>query len=484
MKANLQSRSAAPRTAHPSSGAGLLSRHIMPKPVRFLARALTKGLCALALGSALAGNWLAAAPAPRPRAVAPLMPLTVTKSGEGVVTPGFLGTSLRPEGSAILVKAAPVTGYLFHSWSGSVSSTAPTLRFTLKAGTNLRANFVLNPFPAVRGCYSGIFSGDGPAGSLSLSLLPSGAFTAKLKVAGVPYPFFGTMSPEGTFHGNVPRPGRRPLVVDLALDVANGTGALAGTVTDGAAASQISGERAMADAGGSAPLANRYTILLPANYNDPSQPEGVGFATLSLDEFGAARLAGVLGDGTPVTGSANVTQSGALFLHLTPAGGRGMLQGRLVFADEPGVSDLHGSVRWVKPPSPGGQYPAGFDATLDAVGSAYTAPAPGELALDLPPGPDHLQFSLGCGNLRDPINKVGTLGADGHLTISSPGADRLAVTVNNTTGYVSGTFLDPVTHVPRALRGVLFQKRNIAAGVFRGTTESGYFNLMPFSAAD
>ena len=411
------------------------------------------------------------------RSVRYLTPLTVTKTGEGVVTSGFLGTSLRTPCAPVTVKAVPAAGYLFRNWSGVVNSSTPNITFTVAVGSALQANFVRNPFPAVRGGYSGLVTGAGPGGSIALTLQPTGVFSAKLKLDGAQLSLSGTVGVDGIFHGTIPRSGRSALAVDLALDVSNGTGALSGTISDGDTVSEINGERSLADSGSNVPHAGKYTLWLPGSEDGTALPGGDGTATLTVDDKGVAALAGTLGDGTAVTASAPLTQSGALFLQLAPYSGEGMLQGRLVLADEPGQSDLYGTVRWVKPASGGAFYPAGFDTSLELFGSEYLAPAPGQLVLPLPIAANNLSVALGGGNLRNPIIKTATLAVTGRVTVTAPGPDRLAININSATGYLSGTFVDPANGAARVFKGVVFQKQGLGAGEFRGVNKSGSFLL-------
>ncbi len=405
-----------------------------------------------------------------------LTPLVVTKTGEGTVSAGFLGTSLRTPGTALTVKATPAAGYLFHDWSGSVSSTSPSITFTMDAGMSLEANFIPNPFPAVRGSYSGFITGSGPQGSIAYSLAASGAFTAKLKLDGAAYALSGSLSADGVFHGSIARPHAAALTVDLALDLS--TGALSGTIADGANVSQLGAERSMYDVLGSVPLAGRYTVLLPAGAGEASLPAGDGSATVKIDAKGAAVFTGTLGDGTAFTATATVTETGALYVQTAPYAGSGTLEGRLAFAETPGVSDFDGLLHWTNPAAPAAAfYPEGFETDIAAVASHYVAPTAGELILALPATTGNAVAGLGGGNLRTWITKTATLAAGPRFTVTTPGVDRLAVTFNSATGALTGKFTDPSTGAARTIKGAVLQTQNLAAGAFRGTKQSGFFRL-------
>ena len=67
--------------------------------------------------------------------------LSVTVSGLGDVTAGFLGTSPREIGASYTVTATPATGQRFSGWSGSIASTSNTISFTMAEGIHLQAVF-------------------------------------------------------------------------------------------------------------------------------------------------------------------------------------------------------------------------------------------------------------------------------------------------------------------------------------------------------
>lgn len=68
-------------------------------------------------------------------------PLTVTVSGPGTVTSGFDGTTTRDIGASYTLTARPQRGHTFTGWTGSISSTAPTITFTMTVGFSVQANF-------------------------------------------------------------------------------------------------------------------------------------------------------------------------------------------------------------------------------------------------------------------------------------------------------------------------------------------------------
>jgi len=68
-------------------------------------------------------------------------PLTVTIVGSGEVTKGFNGTTSRDVGATYTITAKSQAGHRFKGWTGSITSSAPTITFTMVEGFDLQANF-------------------------------------------------------------------------------------------------------------------------------------------------------------------------------------------------------------------------------------------------------------------------------------------------------------------------------------------------------
>jgi len=67
--------------------------------------------------------------------------LTVIVSGSGDVPKGFAGTTSREIGATYTLTAKPKRGSRFTGWTGSVTSSAPTITFAMAAGFSVQANF-------------------------------------------------------------------------------------------------------------------------------------------------------------------------------------------------------------------------------------------------------------------------------------------------------------------------------------------------------
>ncbi|MFO1512654.1 MAG: Ig-like domain-containing protein [Verrucomicrobiota bacterium] len=83
--------------------------------------------------------------------------LSLTKNGQGTVTPDLNNTTL-VIGQSYTVTATPATGYEFSGWTGSIVSSSPTLTFVMASNLVLQANFVGTPFAAASATYNGLFN--------------------------------------------------------------------------------------------------------------------------------------------------------------------------------------------------------------------------------------------------------------------------------------------------------------------------------------
>src|SRR5205823_434562 len=111
-----------------------------------------------------------------------LSPLTVTVSGPGTVTAGYLGTTMQQTGATITLTATPVRGSFFDRWTGDIESLSPTITFEQDANITLKANFIANPFSSLAATYSGLITpgagGFADAGSFSATVTTTGGLTA------------------------------------------------------------------------------------------------------------------------------------------------------------------------------------------------------------------------------------------------------------------------------------------------------------------
>jgi hypothetical protein len=429
----------------------------------------------------------------------------VVLTGSTSVTFSPLDNDSDPNGFSLTIDSVSQPGLGNVTWTDSTVTYTPNINFKSFAGadsftytvddgfeTATAEIIVGNPFYLQKGNFAGTLTNSG-GGYVTLTTTASGGFTGKLRLGstGASYSMHGTFATDGTWSGTV-----GGLALSLQFDVNELTGLAFGeyNITGTYDSNDFTIYHALYNSSTNpAPEAGKYTLLLPAvSGTDPTVPSGTGFATITVTEAGSVSIAGILADGTPfsdgvyITGGANgLSNNFPLYVSLgynIP----GSLTGSLTFEDIPGVSDFDGSLAWLKPAQTGNPklYPNGFSTSLAAVGSRYTEPPLGTLALNLAVTSPNASILL-----TEPdfpvsvyhqlfISRSSTAGTD-HVLVANPGADALTLSINASSGAFTGSFIDPLTASQVSIKGALLHKQTRAAGFFLSPTQSGNAAIWP-----
>jgi hypothetical protein len=229
-----------------------------------------------------------------------------------------------------------------------------------------------------------------------------------------------------------------------------------------------------------------FTMLMPSEDGRlTSEPGGDGWATLKGSSDGVLSVSGVLGDGTKFTETSYLSETGeaAIYANLyktTPE--RGYIGGKLVFRDQPEVSDFDGKLQWTKfADSRETIYKQRFDISVWAIGSKYVAPGKGSPAL---PGIErpyyNAELSLIGANAPGPVNGalervISWLGTN-ELVYYGP--EKLSGSATPATGQVQGSYTVPSTKAVIGFSGVVLQKQGIAGGVFVHESKAGALRIL------
>jgi hypothetical protein len=397
--------------------------------------------------------------------------LTLSVSGTGTVS-GATNAQVLEVGRGYQLTATAGAGFLFSNWTGTASSAAPTLRFLMESNMALQANFVPNPFLRVSGQFNGLFYETnevrhGSSGDFKLLVTTSGRYTGSLRLGGRRYAAAGKLDLEGKATNVIIRLGTNSLTVHWAVDL-HGLDQLTGTVSDGQWLASLLGDRAIFNAATNpAPLAARYTLVLPGS--DPTNSPGDGWGTLRVTTSGLGVFAGSVADGTRLTRSVPVSKNGAWPLYVPLYALHGSLLGWVQFDTNAPSDDLTGLVDWMKPSFPTARfYPGGLTNQTTLTGSRYLAPVTTtNRVLDL----TNAVLVLNGGNLSQNCTNEIVLAANNRVTNASPNKLSVALSLGN--GLFKGTFTD--TNVSRTVNfsGALLQKSSRGAGCFLGTNLSG-----------
>jgi hypothetical protein len=290
------------------------------------------------------------------------------------------------------------------------------------------------------------------------------------------------LQPDGTATFPINRAGLTPLACQLALDLA-GSERITGTIIADGVTLLCALDRAVFDAKTNpcllAAIDPKTGKRMPTPYTmalqrDPTRaadhfPAGHGFGVATVKPDGSVRFAGTLGDNTPGSQSSLVSKTGGWPFHAVLYRSGGVLTGDLFFRETPTVSDLDGTLTWIKPPPPGtapipptATYPAGFTGRTEVVGARYVKTQP------IGPAPGTVTF--GGGGLT-PLAPVGVaIDANGTFT-GGPTGFSLRFTAG--TGLFNGTFLEPGATKARSFRGALLQKTGRGYSEFGGAPLTG-----------
>jgi hypothetical protein len=236
-------------------------------------------------------------------------------------------------------------------------------------------------------------------------------------------------------------------------------------------------------------------MLLPSEAGwGEVEPGGDGWALVTVGADGRIAVTGRLGDGSPLTetsflsarfGAPDPVHEAALFAEpYRPIPERGWVGGRIVFRDQPGVSDFDGRFRWVKfPDSREVLYPLGFDRSVWGLGSRYVRPVTPRILTQLADVFHNAELSLigptapGSGAATGALDRVLTWQANNRIVHYGP--ETLAASATPGTGAVAGSFTDPATRRVVRFHGVAFQKQGLAAGTFVNGAKSGALRILP-----
>jgi len=398
--------------------------------------------------------------------------LTITTTGPGAVSPNYNGRML-VIGKEYRVTAIPKSGYVFGGWSGGFVTNTPLLPFFMKSNLVLQANFVTNPFFPFKGVYRGLFqAGSGVAlassGAITLTTTAQGAFSGSLRMAEGSHSFSGRFDPNtGAASAIVARSHSSLLSVQLRLDLTQGSDRITGWITNAMWSATLAADRGVFDGRNRvAPQAGLFTLVLPGDFNSPTNPPGDSYGLVKVGGNGDLHLTGVLADGTRISQSSAVSKAGLWPLFAPLNSGLGALLSWVGFTNATGY-DLTGVCVWTKANQPAAKrYPGPFTVFTNLFGSVYTAPKNGRI-LNL------TNASAAFNSLSLPRNFTNTLrlGANNRVTNSS--ANRLNLSFAAASGALNGRVVDPNTSASFPFNGVVLQKQRQARGFFLTSAASG-----------
>jgi cyclophilin family peptidyl-prolyl cis-trans isomerase len=421
-------------------------------------------------------------------------PLHYTNVGSGTVSGATNGQSFEI-GRFLTLTAKPAPGYLFAGWTGSFTYSPATARFPMFSNAKLTATFVPDPFPELKGTWSGLFfnpiTPSQPEGAITFSVSGKGRLSGKVNILGRTLPFSGSLDPFGEANVLIAAASVAPAFnvppdwyLRFKLDDTNRTETVFGP-SDGTGFPYIwnqdpfhgFGSRLSVNKVRPGTLANpsafagKYTLAIDGG--DPmTQPAGTSYGAVTVNPTGTARFVGSLADGTPFTQSAPVAANGQWPFHSGLYGGRGAMSGWVGFDFNNPSSDLQGAMRWRKiAPQPGKPYPNGFRFAPALTGSRYTAPPANDRVLT---GLTDGVLALTGPNLSDSglTNNV-SLMPNNTVVNRDPSTNKLSFTLTKPSGLFGGTVRPERESRVVTYKGTVLQKQGYGVGYYLSTNFSG-----------
>jgi hypothetical protein len=418
----------------------------------------------------LAGN---AAEVSRLITYVPVWPLSVQIAGGGSVSPNLHGKLLEI-GKKYALSAKPSAGNLFSNWTGGVFTNRASFSFVMESNLLLQANFIPNPFLPLKGTYNGLARRStavelSTAGYITLTTTAAGKYSGKLTMGGKALALAGTFNLDKSLAKSLPRAGTTPLNVALQLST---EGMVTGSVSDGSFSAEILANKSPFSSTNGCPWEAKYTVCLPGEPGDDSQPAGHSYGIVTVDRSGNVSFTGWLADGTavPVSQKTTISAGGHWPLYVPLHKGSGMLLSWMHFTNQ-AASDISGVVHWSKPPVANARYyPAGFIQETEMVGSRYIPPSADLEVLSWVQG--FADFS-GC-------NPGASFSTEIFLYQGvSAGTNKMTLKWDRAKGTCTGTIGFPGQTRTTPFQGVVFGKLARAYGYFLGTNCSGAVVLRP-----
>jgi uncharacterized repeat protein (TIGR03803 family) len=306
------------------------------------------------------------------------------------------------------------------------------------------------------------------SGKISVSLLESGAFSGHLINGTRRSGFSGQFNPDtgsATVTATDPTSSSISVSLSLQVEMTPGQAAISGTATIGGVIGQLTAYPAGPNPLSPAQGTRRYNLVMPGATNQADGPQGYSWMTASLNHQGILTLAAVLADHTKLSQSMQILENGYYPVYMTFDYGQGVFAGWLQFTQSTVSSGL---MVWSKP-SGRPEYPGGFTILTNATGYAYSPPAPGQSALNLPNGTG--QFVVAGVNPGVTVITNLTLSANGRK-LSSP-TNELEINIQDATGVFNGSFVAPAIGRKVSVSGVVLQGVEQALGWCMFEDQSG-----------
>ncbi len=344
----------------------------------------------------------------------------------------------------------------------------------------------------IDGTYQGLLLHDNSAtpeespypGRLTVKLTKTGRLSAKLEYRGLTHTFSGKLAPELILEQTIVRKkNQSPLSLRLQFDPSELqlVARVSEPVGPGIFASDTTMKLHRFDTKQNpAPQVGSYTARFNAAPGSGG-PTAPGYALVSISKSGAVKATGKLPDGTITTFGALVGADGSVAcydpLYKLAHPYAGHLAGPISIDQAGGLLAVSGSVEWNKPPQTSGVlWKTGLRQIRQVEGSAYIHPGRGQRALETTAADGATTFeSFGTNLFTNALH----LTTANRFVVDVPDTKKLSLKLQTNSGFVSGSFYDPVLRKARKLSGVLLQAQAEFNGFYLHDTDAGEWFAAP-----
>jgi Divergent InlB B-repeat domain len=419
-------------------------------------------------------------------------------TGQGSIA-GLSGSKTLNIGENYLVTAKPSPGWFLENWTdgaGNILSQQASFHYQETNEQVLTANFVPNPFVEAQGDYIGLFydtnNGVSPvsAGAVALTVDAEGGFSGEFRLGAKSYPLSGQFELASNYaegdlvavnHNRAIRNGLPPFLFDLQLNVDTnledpGAGLLGGslaTFTDFSEqqtlwSSFFMAKRSSYDSNDIPPGLDNI-VIPPLDPTGVSGPGGDSFGAATVAKTGGVGFVLNLADGTTPTVSfaSALAADGSAPFYAYLYGGQGVMLGwfdlSATNAESPGLS-------WLKLPTAGKYYPAGFFTNPPAFVSRYIPPGPGTNIF----GANQVAFTAEGANLASNVTAVADFNyVKNTFSVPAPDSSKLSLKFAPATGLITGTFMPLRGKPATTFKAAFIPAQTNAVGFFSSTNETG-----------
>jgi hypothetical protein len=407
-----------------------------------------------------------------------------------VQTTGGVATKWSAKGLPPGLSIHPTTGVISGVPTASGEFDQIVLTATNAAGQSTSVVYQINIAdfaPLAQGSFTGILNRDGTlnvnetgglGARVDLKVMSNASYTGKVIIGKTSIPVSGTLNtaPANPIGQSVFNYKGVALTLDFALNATTGT--LTGTLTGGAL---LDGAR----------LVTSMTItglhhfsLIKSNAATPTEPEGTGYGSITVQANGSVVVNGKAADGSSFTSSGSLGSNGEVFVYQALYTALGTLNGELSIASNDGHT-VAGGLSWSKPPQTSGiVYKNGWAVPipLNADGGKYRPAAGATMVINLPAGTNNTDLILQDGGLAalttSPATISFTTAAPALVTIAAPHV--LSFNIAKGTFSGSATFGTGAAKKTFVLQGLLVPDSSTTGDLYDAKGH-GYF-LLPESA--